>query len=159
MTDKSSILMKYAINYLSKYSSSKSNLKRILEGKIRRLKIEKKEKFLLYNSIESILEKLERNNYLNDLNYIDSKINSFLYQGKSKIFMKNYFQQKGQEREIIDKSFERLDGENENWETESAKIFAKKKRFKNSTNQEKNLSKFARAGFSYEISKKILEDI
>ena len=41
-------LVKYAINYLSKYSSSKKNLERILKNKIRRTNIEKKEKFTLY---------------------------------------------------------------------------------------------------------------
>ena len=34
-------LVKYAINYLSKYSSSKKNLERILKNKIRRTNIEK----------------------------------------------------------------------------------------------------------------------
>jgi len=48
-------LMKYAIDYLSKYSSSKNNLERILKKKISRLKIEKKEKFILYNSINQIM--------------------------------------------------------------------------------------------------------
>ena len=35
-------LVKYAINYLSKYSSSKTNLERILRNKIRKTNIEKK---------------------------------------------------------------------------------------------------------------------
>ena len=52
-------LVKYAINYLSKYSSSKKNLERILKNKIRRTNIEKKEKFILYNSIPEVLKKLE----------------------------------------------------------------------------------------------------
>ena len=43
MTDKST-LMKYAINYLSKYSSSKANLKQILQNKIRKLSNDKREK-------------------------------------------------------------------------------------------------------------------
>ena len=37
-------LMKYAIDYLSKFSSSKKNLSRILQNKIMRMKIEKKDK-------------------------------------------------------------------------------------------------------------------
>ena len=58
MTDNSytpSKLIKYAIDYLSKYSSSKANLEKILRNKIQRLKIEKKEKYLLYNSLEKII--------------------------------------------------------------------------------------------------------
>tara|TARA_B110000116_G_C16411775_1_gene392173 strand:+ start:101 stop:559 length:459 start_codon:yes stop_codon:yes gene_type:complete len=152
--------MKYAINYLSKYSSSKGNLERMLKNKVRRLKIENKEKYLLYNSIEKIINDLEKNNFLNDYNYTSSKISLFFFQGKSKIFIKNYFLQKGICKDIIDRVFIKFEDDNTNWENQSAKIFAKKKNLlKYIDNKEKILSKLARAGFSYEISKKILEDL
>jgi len=151
--------MKYAINYLSKYSSSKANLEIILNKKIRRLKIEKKDKFFLYNSIEKIINDLEKNNLINDYNYISSKFDLFFHQGKSRIFIKSFFQQKGIEKDVIDKTFETFEKNNSNWEAESAKIFAKKKRLSNDKDKEKNLSKLARAGFNFEISKKILEDL
>ena len=79
MIDKSftsSKLIKYAIDYLSKYSSSKANLEKILRNKIRRLKIEKKEKYLLYNSLEKIIFDLEKNHFVNDLNYAFNKYKS-----------------------------------------------------------------------------------
>tara|TARA_B110000438_G_scaffold257388_1_gene265437 strand:+ start:107 stop:562 length:456 start_codon:yes stop_codon:yes gene_type:complete len=151
--------MKYAINYLSKYSSSKANLEIILNKKIRRLKIEKKDKFFLYNSIEKIINDLEKNNLINDYNYISSKFDLFFHQGKSRIFIKSFFQQKRIEKDVIDKAFEKFEKNNSNWETESAKIFAKKKRLSNEKDKEKNLSRLARAGFNFEISKKILEDL
>ena len=159
MSKNSLILMKYAINYLSKYSSSKANLEIILNKKIRRLKIEKKDKFFLYNSIEKIINDLEKNNLINDYNYISSKFDLFFHQGKSRMFIKSYFQQKGIEKDVIDKTFETFEKNNSNWEAESAKIFAKKKRLSNDKDKEKNLSKLARAGFNFEISKKILEDL
>ena len=159
MSKNSLILMKYAINYLSKYSSSKANLEIILNKKIRRLKIEKKDKFFLYNSIEKIINDLEKNNLINDYNYISSKFDLFFHQGKSRIFIKSFFQQKGIEKDVIDKAFETFEKNNSNWEAESAKIFAKKKRLSNDKDKEKNLSKLARAGFNFEISKKILEDL
>ena len=159
MSKNSLILIKYAINYLSKYSSSKANLEIILNKKIRRLKIEKKDKFFLYNSIEKIINDLEKNNLINDYNYISSKFDLFFHQGKSRMFIKSYFQQKGIEKDVIDKTFETFEKNNSNWEAESAKIFAKKKRLSNDKDKEKNLSKLARAGFNFEISKKILEDI
>ena len=158
MTQNSSILMKYAINYLSKYSSSKANLERILRGKIRKLNIEKKDKYILYNSIENIIDQLEKNNYINDHQYISSKINLFFNQGKSKIFLKSYFMQKGIDRDIIDKALKNLEDENDNWELDSAKIFAKRKRLLNYIdNKEKIMAKLARAGFNYNISKKTID--
>ena len=152
-------LVKYAINYLSKYSSSKTNLERILKNKIRRTNIEKKEKFTLYNSIPEIIKKLEKNNFINDYNYATSKVNLFISNGKSKIFIKNYLFKKGIDEKLSSEIFMELNDEDSNWEIKSARIFARKKNIKkNDNNNEKNLSKMARAGFSYEIAKKILEE-
>tara|TARA_B100001173_G_scaffold216136_1_gene186667 strand:+ start:249 stop:722 length:474 start_codon:yes stop_codon:yes gene_type:complete len=150
-------LVKYAINYLSKYSSSKTNLERILRNKIRRTNIEKKERFTLYNSIPEIIKKLEKNNFINDYNYATSKVNIFISNGKSKIFIKNYLFKKGIDEKLSSEIFTELNEEDSNWEIESARTFARKKNFQNNNN-EKNLSKMARAGFSYEIAKKILEE-
>ena len=152
-------LVKYAINYLSKYSSSKKNLERILKNKIRRTNIEKKEKFTLYNSIPEIIKKLEKNNFINDYNYATSKVNTLISNGKSKIFIKNYLFKKEINEKLSADIFTELDAEDSNWEIKSARIFARKKNIKkNNNNNEKNLSKMARAGFSYEIAKKILEE-
>ena len=151
-------LVKYAINYLSKYSSSKTNLERILKNKIRRTNIEKKEKFTLYNSIPEIIKKLEKNNFINDYNYATSKVNTLISNGKSKIFIKNYLFKKEIDEKLSSDIFTELDEEDSNWEIKSARIFARKKNIKKNNNNEKNLSKMARAGFSYEIAKKILEE-
>ena len=153
-------LTKYAINYLSKYSTSKSNLERVLKNKIKRLQVEKKDKYLLYNSIEKIIIDLEKNNFINDLNFSSSKIRSFLFQGKSRIFIKSYLSQKGVHKEIISQTLDENDIQNPDWELESAKIFCRKKRLNNDTdNKKKNLSKMARAGFNYATSIKILNEL
>ena len=151
-------LMKYAIDYLGKFSSSKKNLSRILKNKIMRMKIEKKDKFLLYNSIPQIILKLENNNLINDNNYALSKIRSFAHQGKSKLFIKNYLIQKGIEKLIISDSLKEFENLNSNWEKVSAKTFIRKKRLTQSPeNFQKNLSKMARAGFSYDLCNNILK--
>ena len=153
-------LMKYAIDYLSKYSSSKNNLQRILKNKIMRMKIDKKEKFILYNSIHQIMLNLEKNKFIDDNNYAISKIRLFAMQGKSKGFIKSYLIQKGIENNILNKSLEQFEEVDPEWEKKSAKIFVRKKKLENSNeNKQKNLSKMARAGFSYDISKEILEKI
>ena len=154
------MLMKYSIDYLSKYSSSKANLEKILKNKIRKSNIEKKDKFILYNSIQEIIIKLEKNNFINDFNYASSKIKNFIFQGKSRIYIKSYLFQKGVEAEIISKVLHEFDNENSEWEIECAKILVRKKRLKfDKENKSKSLSKMARAGFIYEISRKIFEKI
>ena len=152
-------LVKYAINYLSKYSSSKTNLERILKNKIRRTNIEKKAKYTLYNAIPEVIKKLEKNNFINDYNYSTSKVNIFISNGKSKTFIKNYLFKKGIDEKLSSEIFSELDEQDSSWEIRSARTFARKKNFhKNNNNNEKNLSKMARAGFSYEVAKKIIEE-
>ena len=55
------VLKKYAYSYLSKYNTSKKNLGRILHNKVRKMNLKKKDKFILYNSIASIIIDLEIN--------------------------------------------------------------------------------------------------
>ena len=116
-------LMKYAIGYLSKYSSSKKNLERILKKRIRLMKIEKKEKFILYNSIDQVMLNLGKNKFIDDNNYAISKIRLFAMQGKSKFFIKSYLIQKGIEKDILNNSLVQFEEENPEWEKKSAKIF------------------------------------
>ena len=153
------ILKKYAFSYLSKYNTSKKNLDRILHNKVRRMNLNKKDKYALYSSIASILTDLEINKLIDDKNFTQSKIYSLSLQGKSKISIISYLVQKGIEKNLIKERLENFELKNPDWETESAKIFARKKRLgiKYSSNFEKDLAKMARAGFNYNLSKKILE--
>ena len=153
------ILKKYAFSYLSQYNTSKKNLDRILHKKVRRMNLKKKDKCILYSSITSIITDLEINKLIDDKNFAESKIYSLSLQGKSKIFIISYLVQKGIEKNLIEETFGNFELKNPNWETESAKIFARKKRLgmKYSSNFAKDLAKMARAGFNYNLSKKILE--
>jgi len=158
MTDKTKLL-KYSVDYLSKYNSSKKNLERILKNKIIRMKIETKEKYKLYNLLPEIITYLENNKLIDDESFASSKITLFISSGKSRLYIKHYLLQKGIKLDLILKLLDKSDENNLNWEFESAKKFAEKKIFsKKNNNKEKSLSKMAKAGFSYEISKKILEE-
>ena len=153
------ILKKYAYSYLSKYNTSKKNLDRILHNKVRRMNLNKKDKYTLYSSIASILSDLDINKLIDDKNFAQSKIYSLSLQGRSKISIKSYLIQKGIEKNLIKETFENFQLKNPDWETESAKIFARKKglRMRYSSNFKRDLAKMARAGFNYNLSKKILE--
>ena len=152
-------LKRSAITYLSKYSTSKKNLKKILHNKIYKINLEKKEKIILYDSVNDILAELESKKFINDINYSELKIRNLAKQGKSRYFIYSYLVQKGIEKHLIDEVFFNFEIENPNWEIESAKIFiAKKKLGLESKNNKKNdLAKMARAGFDYSLSKKILK--
>ena len=150
-------LQKYAIDYLSKYDSSKKNLTDVIKKKIFRLNISGQEKSKLINHIENILSNLEKNNLINDERYCNSKIESLSLRGKSKSFIFNYLLKKGIDKFKIQNNLNNFEKNNSNWELTSAKIFARKKKIIESNNSyEKKLAKMARAGFSYDICKKIL---
>ena len=73
--DNSVLLKKYAIQYLSKYDSTKKNLERVLRNKIRRINnANKDEKFILFKLIFKIIEELESKQIINDERYTDTKI-------------------------------------------------------------------------------------
>ena len=151
-------LLKYAVYYLSKYSSSKKNLEYILKKKIRRLTEEKKIRYELYQEINYIINKLEQLKLLNDQVFAESKINSLLVQAKSKNYIKQYLIRKGVNNKLVDNQISYFYKKNLNLEKENALKFAKKKNLlTNKENYEKKLSKMARAGFSYEIAKEILK--
>ena len=151
-------LLKYAIYYLSKYSSSKKNLEYILKKKIRRISDEKKIRFHLYKEIKIIIDKLEQLKLINDANYAESKINALLNQVKSKNYIKLYLIRKGVSSEVADEQISLFYEKNQNLEKENALKFAKKRNLINDKKDyEKKLAKMARAGFSYEISKEILK--
>ena len=150
-------LLKYAVDYLSKYDSSKINLVNILKRKILRLKTTNYEKRKLINIIESIIIKLEKNKFIDDDRYSSTKILSLSNSGKSKNFIFNYLIKKGVNKSQIQNNLNLVQQDNENWELNSAKIFAKKKKLlEKNQSYEKNLAKMARAGFSFDICKKIL---
>ena len=151
-------LLKYAIYYLSKYSSSKKNLEYILKKKIKRLSDEKKIRFELYTEIKNIIEKLENLNVIDDKIFTESKIQSLLSQAKSKNYITQYLLKKGINKELIEEQISIFYDNDNNIEKENAFKFAKKKNLlSDKLNYEKRLSKMARAGFSYEIAKDIIK--
>ena len=150
-------LLKYSVDYLSKFDTSKKNLKDVLKRKIFKLKNNSSEKKILFNSIESIIDKLEKNNFINDYRYVLSKINYLSQSGKSIKYISNYLLKKGIDKQDIENGINKFNNDNLNWEIKSAQIFAEKKKLLDSDEiYEKKLAKMARAGFSYEICKKIL---
>ncbi len=151
-------LLKYAIEYLSKFSSSKNNLERILKSKIQRLTKDKKNRFNLYKEIDYVFEQLEKNNLLDDKNYSFIKIQLFSSQGKSKNYVKKYLFSKGVKSSIIQEQLNNFEIQNPEWEKKSARIFLRKKNLvKFNNGYEKKLAKMARAGFSYDLCKEILD--
>ena len=149
-------IKKYALNYLNRYASSKKNLKFILLRKIKKLNVKERD-YEAY--IKDILRELEDKNIISDENLANSIAYNYARNGKSKKLIKYHLMKKGINSKDINSALEKLEDEIPDFEYEAAMNFAKKKKlgkFGNSNNKEKDLSKMARAGFNYDLIKKIL---
>ena len=102
---------------------------------------------------------MEKNKFIDDKNFTYLKIKNLSLRGKSKNFIKSYLLNKGIKENLIEMTFENFELMNPNWEENSAKMFARKKKLgiKHSNNFEKDLAKMYRAGFNYSLSKKTLK--
>jgi len=149
-------IKKYALNYLNRYASSKKNLKFILLRKIKKLNVKERD-YEAY--IKDILRELEDKNIISDENLANSIAYNYARNGKSKKLIIYHLMKKGINSKDINSALEKLEDEIPDFEYEAAMNFAKKKKlgkFGNSNNKEKDLSKMARAGFNYDLIKKIL---
>ncbi len=149
-------IKKYALNYLNRYASSKKNLKNILLRKSKKFNNNEKEMKI---HIKNILDELQKENIINDERFANSIAFNYAQTGKSKKFIKFKLLQKGINIDDINNALKNLEEENPDFEIQSAINFARKKKlgkFGNSLNKKNDLSKMARAGFSYEIIKKVI---
>jgi len=149
-------IKKYALSYLNRYASSRKNLELILLRKVKKLGLIKKD----YESyIKIILKELEDKKIINDENLANSIAFNYSRKGKSKKLIKYHLIKRGINSEDINSALEKLEDEIPDFEYEAAINFAKKKKlgkFGKSNNKQKDLSKMARAGFNYDLIKKIL---
>ena len=149
-------IKKYALNYLNRYASSKKNLKNVLLRKIKKFNNNEKE---IKIHIKNILDELQKENIINDEKFANSIAFNYAQTGKSKKFIKFKLLQKGINIDDINNALQNLEEENPDFEIQSAIHFARKKKlgkFGNSLNKKNDLSKMARAGFTYEIIKKVI---
>ena len=150
------ILKKYALNYLNRYASSKKNLEIYLWRKIKKSGIFNEN---FKSDIKNIIQELEKLKIINDEDFANSIAFNSARNGKSKKLIKYNLIKKGIEENDINNALNKLEEEIPDYETQSAINFAKKKKlgkYGQFIDQKKDLSKMARAGFNYDIIKKIL---
>ena len=154
----------YAYSYLDKYSPSKQQLRTYLFKKL----IKKKQKIFIkkevFNLIDSVIEALVDQKFLNDKYYSDAKSKAFLRKGYSLNKIRYNLIKKGIDQKYIKESISKIKEKESNPDFFSAIKMCKRRRIgpiREDGNRplfyKKDISILARSGFSYEISKKILE--
>ena len=157
-------LRNFAYNYLEKFSPSKQQLKTYLYKKFlrkRKIIFNKKE---LFNLIEVVTSTLENQKLISDKFYSDAKSKTFLKRGYSLNKIRYSLIKKGIGEKYIKDSISKIKEKESDPDFFSAIKICKKRRIgpcRDESNRnlfyKKDISILARAGFTYEISKKILD--
>tara|TARA_B100000941_G_scaffold36127_1_gene21532 strand:- start:2298 stop:2858 length:561 start_codon:yes stop_codon:yes gene_type:complete len=162
--DLSTNLRDLAYSYIEKYSPSKQQLKVYLMKKYLTKFRSEKTKKEVSSLIDIILENLEKNKFLNDEIYSDSKARNLMKRGYSLMKINHTLKTKGLEDSVIKKSLQKIKENKIEPDFVSAIKLCKRRKIgaaRPSPNRElfykKDMGVLARAGFSYELSKRILE--
>ncbi len=154
----------FAFAYVEKYAPSKQQLKTYLLKKYLKISVPHIKKQDVANLIDVVLSDLEKNKFINDKFYSESKAKSMIQRGSSINKIRNYLIVKGIKDEFIKETVDKIKDENSDQDFFSAIKVCKKKRIGPARVEEnrslfykKDISLLARNGFDFETSKKIME--
>ena len=154
----------FAFAYVEKYAPSKQQLKTYLLKKYLKISVPNVKKQDVNNLIDIVLSDLEKNKFVNDQFYSDSKAKSMIQRGNSINKIRNYLLGKGINNQYIKETLEKIQDKNSDQDFYSAIKICKKKRIGPARTEDnrslfykKDISLLARNGFDFETSKKVME--
>lgn len=156
-----------ALRYIDRFATSRENLRSVLMRRVHTSNYHHDTNIdtgALW--IEELLDKLEKSHFIDDQAYSDMRAASLHRKGTSKRVITLKLKEKGLSEHHISKALEhlRLENESENLERDAAINLAKRRRLgpwrppeKRFDMKDKDLSTLARAGFSYDLARDIIE--
>jgi len=157
-------IRKFSYSYLEKYSPSKQQLRTHLFKKLVKKNQKISSKREIFNLIDSVIASLVDQKLLSDKYYSDAKSKAFLKRGYSLNKIRYSLIKKGIDEKYIKASISKIKENESEPDFFSAIKICKKRRIgpnREESNRslfyKKDISILARSGFSYEISKKVLE--
>ena len=161
-------LEKAALHYLERYASSRVNLERVLLRKVRRAaQAHGSEPGPMIAAIEPLLDRLEKNGFLDDGAYAEARARSLFRQGNSRRLIGLKLRQKGIAGDRIDAALqaleEALDGNDEDYDLLAAQRYARRRRLGpyrigagKPDQDRRDLAVLARQGFTLDTARKAL---
>ena len=153
----------FAYSYLEKYNPSKQQLRTYLFKRSLKKKINIINKKKLFELIDIVISTLENQKLVSDKYYSETKSRDFLRRGYSLNKIRYSLMQKGIDEKYIKDSISKIKENETDPDFFSAIKICKKRRIgpcREESNRtlffKKDISILARSGFSYEISKKVL---
>ena len=154
----------FALSYVEKYAPSKQQLRTYLLKKYLKLSVPNVKKQDVTNLIDIVLSDLEKNRFINDQFYSESKAKSMIRRGSSINKIRNFLIGKGVNDEFIKDTVNKINEDNSDQDFFSAIKICKKKRIGPARIDDnrplfykKDISLLARNGFDFETSKKVME--
>ncbi len=154
----------FALSYVEKYAPSKQQLKTYLLKKYLKTSVPNVKKNDITNLIDIVLQDLEKNKFVNDRFYSDSKAKSMIQRGNSLNKIRSYLIGKGINDKFIKETVEKIQDKNSDQDFFSAIKVCKKKRIGPARTEDnrslfykKDISLLARNGFDFETSKKVMD--
>ena len=154
----------FAFSYIEKYAPSKQQLKTYLLKKYLKTSVPNVKKQDVSNLIDIVLFDLEKNKFINDKFYSESKAKSMIQRGNSINKIKNYLLGKGINDEFIKDTVNKIKDDNSDQDFFSAIKICKKKRIGPARTEDnrplfykKDISLLARNGFDFQTSKKVMD--
>jgi len=154
----------FAYSYLDKYSPSKQQLRIYLFKKLIKKGRNISNKKEVFNLIDAVISSLVDQKFLSDKYYSDSKSKAFLKKGYSLNKIRYNLIKKGIDEKFIKASISKIKEKESDPDFFSAIKLCKRRRLgpcREESNRalfyKKDISILARSGFSYDISKRVLD--
>jgi regulatory protein len=154
----------FAFTYVEKYAPSKQQLKTYLLKKYLKSSVPNVKKKDVTDLIDIVLSDLEKNRFINDKFYSESKAKSMIQRGSSINKIRSYLIGKGINDRFITDTVNNIRDQNSDQDFFSAIKICKKKRIGPARTEDnrplfykKDISLLARNGFDFETSKKVMD--
>ena len=154
----------FAFTYVEKYAPSKQQLKTYLLKKYLKSSVPNVKKKDVTDLIDIVLLDLEKNRFINDKFYSESKAKSMIQRGSSINKIRSYLIGKGINDRFITDTVNNIRDQNSDQDFFSAIKICKKKKIGPARTEDnrplfykKDISLLARKGFDFETSKKVMD--
>ena len=151
--------------YLQRFSSSSENFRRVMMRRVTRsveyhnTNLEEGAKF-----VEQLISRFIKMGLLNDLQFAQIRVGNLRRRGLSERIIRAKLMERGFSVGVINEGLDFLDSDKEDPELAALIIFSRKRRLgpfretleKRNDFREKDMAKLARAGFNYNIARKVI---
>lgn len=159
-------LANIALHYLERYASSSENLRRVLERRAFKAAYfhEDLDVEAAKGWIDDLIKRYQGAGLLNDLTYAETRARSLMSRGTAVRAIRMKLQEKGVDADTIERALKALVDEHPEPELAAAIKLARRRRLgpyadpvKREDKKDRDLAAMARAGFSYDMARRIVE--